>query len=184
MEPMTPRARTWRAGPWLILVLIGIPVLAYAAASEFQERVLDKVGAIDGDEFIIYEPEEPEHTIVVFTDVNCPNCRNLHSGMDDYLMWGIRIKYAAFPVIGNAKEQMESVWCSDDRKAAMSQAKRGETVEAPACDNPVADHLDIAIELGFRGTPTIVTPGGGLVYGYHTPAELLDILEADAEGGH
>lgn len=151
-----------------------------AAAGERGAEIAKLVEGLDEDELIVFEPDDAEYTVTVFTDVNCPYCRELHRNIDDYLVWDIRIRYAAFPVIGNAFEQMEAVWCSDDRQDAMTRAKRGETVKAEACPNPVADHLAIAREHRFLGTPTIITPRGQIKYGFVSAADLLDMLEAEA----
>lgn len=160
----------------LVLTLTGISMQAASAGSP----VLDRIQSISPDEFIVFGPEDYEFAVVVFTDVNCPNCRALHAALEDYYSWGIQIRYAAFPVIGNAQEQMEAIWCSDDRNAALTAAKRGEVIAAPACANPVSEHRAIAAELRFRGTPTLVTPHGRVISGAPEPAALLDLLEDEA----
>jgi thiol:disulfide interchange protein DsbC len=151
--------------------------LGAAGAQDAKDSIAERVSALPEEELIIYAPDEPRYTITVFTDVNCPFCREMHLHIEDYLMWDIAIRYAAFPVIGDAQEKMEAVWCSDDRKEALTRAKRGETVEATACDHPVARHLALAQELGFRGTPAIVTPQGNVLYGRVAAPELADTLE-------
>lgn len=173
---------------WAILryaaVLLAVLPIGLAAATKAvaapPERVLERVDSLDDDELIVYEPDEARYTVVVFTDVNCTHCRLFHASLEDHLNWGIRVKYAAFPVKGDAKRRMEEIWCSEDRKTAMDQAKQDEAVTAPDCDNAVSEHLGIAQELGFHGTPAIVTPEGQLVYGFHTEVELLNVLEAEA----
>jgi thiol:disulfide interchange protein DsbC len=177
MPENVPRRRAAR----LRTPLFALAVLLFAGLSaQAASPVLERVQSISPDEFIVFGPEEYEFAVIVFTDVNCPNCRALHSALEDYKTWGIQIRYAAFPVIGNAREQMETVWCSDDRAAALTAAKRGEAIEAPACANPVGDHLAIATELRFRGTPTLVTPAGRAIAGAPEAAILLDLLEAEA----
>jgi|GEM_PF-1958558 len=141
-----------------------------------------KVKALPESDLIIYSPDTAKHQVTVFTDVNCPFCRRLHTQMDDYLLFDIEIRYAAFPYIDNALDQMHAVWCSDDRKAAMTRAKRSEIIEAPACDNPVDGQLDIALEFRFMGTPAIVTPQGRVLYGQIGADRLLETLEKEAAG--
>ena len=168
------------------MVLVAVALLVFglsgnAAAGERQAEIVQLVEGLDEDELIVFEPEAPRYTVTVFTDVNCPYCREFHQQIDDYLLWDIRIRYAAFPVIGNAFEQMEAVWCSDDRQDAITRAKLGGTeVKAEGCPNPVADHLAIAREHRFLGTPTIITPEGRIRYGLVPAAELADMLEAEA----
>lgn len=167
------------------MVLVAVALLVFglsgnAAAGEREAEIVQLVEGLDEDELIVFEPDDVQYTVTVFTDVNCPYCREFHQQIDDYLLWDIRIRYAAFPVIGNAFEQMEAVWCSDDRQDAITRAKLGETIKAEDCPNPVADHLAIAREERFRGTPTIITPQGRIRYGLVSAAELVDMLEAEA----
>jgi len=65
-----------------------------------------------------------------------------------------------------------SVWCADDRQAALDIAKGGGEIEDKTCDNPIKDHLKLARELGVRGTPAIVLENGQLLPGY-VPVDKL-----------
>ncbi|MDD3519137.1 MAG: DsbC family protein [Chromatiales bacterium] len=151
-------------------------------AQDIRSIVKEKVSALPDDELIVYSPTEPRYTVTIFTDVNCPYCRSIHRHIDDYLMWDIRVRYAAFPNIGNAYPQMNAVWCSDDRHDALSRAKRDEIISAPACDNPVRRQLELARELRLIGTPAIVTPAGNVLYGRIAPPELFEALERERRG--
>ncbi len=179
-----PRALHYPARLRNPLLALALLALAFTGASmqtaSAASPVLDRIQAMNPDEFIVFGPEDYEFAVIVFTDVNCPNCRALHAALEDYYSWGIQIRYAAFPVIGDSQERMEAVWCSEDRHAALTAAKRGETVEAAACANPVSEHRAIAAELRFRGTPTLVTPHGRAISGAPEPAALLDLLEEEA----
>ena len=66
-----------------------------------------------------------------------------------------------------------SVWCSDDRQAALTTAKSGGKVDAKTCDNPIKDHLQLAREIGVRGTPAIVLEDGQMLPGYVPSAKLI-----------
>lgn len=61
---------------------------------------------------------------------------------------------------------------SDDRKAAMTQAKLGETPEPRDCPNPFIEHLQLANRLGLTGTPMTVTDSGEH-FNAHLPADSL-----------
>jgi thiol:disulfide interchange protein DsbC len=167
------------------MTLLGLAVILVAclppsSASEAREHLRERVWALDDADLIVYSPDEPRYSVTVFTDVNCPFCREMHRQLDDFLMWGIRIRFAAFPTIDNAFEQMTAVWCSEDRHEALKRAKRGEPVDAPACENPVGNQLDLGLSLRFFGTPAIVTPRGNVRYGRTSAAELFEILEREA----
>ena len=61
------------------------------------------------------------------TDIDCGYCRKLHSEMEQAQRAGIRIR----PVLSTFRDPQRphdkavSVWCADDRKAAMNRAKAG-----------------------------------------------------------
>lgn len=141
----------------------------------------DRIREHGEENMIVYEPEgETRHTVTVFTDIDCPYCRQLHSQMDEYLDRGIAIRYIQMPRAGidsGSYRKAVSVWCADDRHGAMDRAKAGETPERRECDNPVAEQLELARSLGVSATPTIVAEDGQVFQGLVAPEELLDRLE-------
>jgi thiol:disulfide interchange protein DsbC len=95
--------------------------------------------------------------------------------MANYNDAGIRIRYLFYPRAGIGSDSYDkavSVWCADDRKAAMDKAKAGGEVERKTCDNPVDEHMAIGEQIGLRGTPAIVTETGELIPGYVEPKRL------------
>jgi thiol:disulfide interchange protein DsbC len=80
---------------------------------------------------------------------------------------------------------MEAVWCSKDRKTAITQAKLGQEVKAADnCGAPVAKQFQLGEDMGVRGTPAIFTTSGDYIGGYLPPAEMakeLDKLAAAAK---
>ena len=130
---------------------------------------------IKDDTAIIFKPQKVKHTITVFTDIDCGYCRKLHREMEQYLDKGIKVRYLAFPRSGvDTKSYFKAVtvWCSDDKKAAMTDAKAGVKQEKKSCDNPVKTHMKMAEQFGVSGTPTIVLNNGEVIPGY-VPAERL-----------
>ena len=129
---------------------------------------------------IIFAPNTPaRHTITVFTDVNCVHCRRLHSEIGELNRLGIRVRYLMYPRGGpgtEAWQKAEAVWCSADRKDALTRAKRGEKVEAGRCDTPIAAQYQLGREIGVTGTPGIVTDTGEFLAGYASAAHLAEYL--------
>jgi thiol:disulfide interchange protein DsbC len=143
---------------------------------------------LDERDMIVFSPAStPQHTITVFTDVDCGYCRKLHSEIDQLTKLGVRVRYMAYPRAGPDTpdwHKMEAVWCSQDRKAAITKAKRGENVKAPSCKTPVAKQFALGEQLGVRGTPAIFTMDGDYIGGYLPPGEMrqqLDELRAQAQ---
>ena len=138
---------------------------------------LEKVGE---DQMVIYGPEDPEYTVTVFTDIDCGFCRRLHSEMASYNDKGIRIRYLFYPRAGVGSESYTkavSVWCADDRRAAMDQAKAGQSIEQRSCVNPVAEHHALGLAMRIQGTPALILESGETVPGYVPPDKLRQALD-------
>lgn len=138
------------------------------------------VNDIDPKSMIIFAAEKPKYTITAFTDIDCGYCRKMHRQIDEYNELGITMRYLAYPRSGADTEsyyKAVSVWCADDRKAAMTEAKSGKTPPRRECDNPVKQHMVAAQGVGVSGTPTLVLENGRVIPGYVEPARLLQILQ-------
>ena len=145
-----------------------------------QGRLALLAGVSDADA-IIFAPKGPaRHTVTVFTDVNCVHCRRLHSEIAELNRLGIRVRYLMYPRGGPGTEawkQAEAVWCSADRKDALTRAKKGETIKSGKCETPVAAQYQLGREIGVTGTPGIVTETGEFLAGYATAAHLASYLD-------
>ena len=158
--------------------------LVNISASKRQIRIQEKVAAIPSEELIIFTPDQTKATITVFTDVDCTYCRALHRDIEKLLELGIQVRYAAYPRGGEQAtsfSKMISVWCSDDRARALTQAKNGQNLPEKNCNTPVLQHYAIGNEIGITGTPALVFPDGKVVPGYNAEggaewlAQLLNI---------
>ncbi len=146
-----------------------------------KEARVDAINNLGEERMIVFAPKKAKHTVTIFTDTTCPYCQRLHSEMDDYNALGITIRYLAFPRAGvgsAAYDTMVSVWCADDPRKAMTDAKAGKSVASKRCDNPVADHYDMGKRVGISGTPAIILENGHIVPGYAPPQQLVKLLEA------
>jgi thiol:disulfide interchange protein DsbC len=149
--------------------------------SRRQELRLAKLAAVPESEMLIFGPADAKHTITVFTDVDCPWCRKLHSQIDDYNKLGIRVRYLFFPRTGPDTEswyKAEAVWCAKDRKQAFTRAKNDKPIEMKPCpDSPVARDYELGHQVGVTGTPGIVLENGELVPGYLGPKDMLAYIK-------
>jgi len=124
---------------------------------------------------ISYAPEKTRYTVTVFSDVNCGYCRKFHNQMKRVNELGIRVNYLLIPYLGKKSRRAAiSVWCADDRRAALDRAKNGGAIEQKDCDHPVDRNMRIAETLGVRGTPAFLLADGKLLSGYRTPENLLE----------
>ena len=151
--------------------------LTEAKVNQARKAALD---ALDEARMIVFGPKEARHTITVFTDIDCGYCRKLHSQIAGYNKEGIRVRYLFYPRAGVDSEsarKAEAVWCADDRKKAMTDAKRGKRVPYRQCDNPVRADYELGQAMGVSGTPALVLENGELVPGYIPPKRLARILD-------
>jgi thiol:disulfide interchange protein DsbC len=159
------------------------PNLSDARRRELRTRLL---GEVPDSRLIVFAPKtEPKYTITVFTDPDCSWCRKLHSQIAEYNRLGIKVRYAFFPREGPGTEawtKSEAVWCSADRKDALTRAKLGQQVKAGKCANtPVKQTWELGREIGIEGTPGVVLANGELIPGYLPPQQMLAKLAPPAK---
>lgn len=127
-----------------------------------------------------YFPENMQYTVTVFTDLDCPYCRQLHQQLADYHDLGIGISYLFFPRSGldtPSSQKAVSAWCADDRKKALDKALNGAELPQLQCDNPVAEHYNAGIAVGVTGTPALVLEDGTMIPGLVSPQQLKQRLD-------
>ena len=136
--------------------------------------------------------------IYVFSDPDCPYCRQLEREFDK--LQGVTVYIFPFPLVSlhpNAANISESIWCSNDRAAAwhnyvgrptevgatnaggksvpqMFRNKKDANAELKAahCDNPILRNLAFGEKYQLLGTPAIVLSSGRVIPGY-VPASRL-----------
>ncbi|HKY93173.1 MAG TPA: DsbC family protein [Nevskiaceae bacterium] len=147
------------------------------------------IAKIPQDQSIQFAPKDKpaKYHITVFTDVDCGYCRMFHQHMAEYNADGIAVSYMFFPRSGAntpSFHKAEEVWCSTDRQVAMTQAKQGKALNVSKdCPNPIARHLELAGQLGLRGTPALILDDGEVIPGYQPPDQLLAVLQAKEAKG-
>ena len=149
---------------------------------EIRRELMENLDEWDTLDFL---PEDTEHELLVFTDVDCGYCRRLHQQMVDYHRLGIGVRYVAFPRAGPGSDTwttMQSIWCADDRPAALTKAKAGGFTTNQACDSPsVERQYELGRVIGLTGTPALLTSSGRLIPGYVAPVKLAAMLNEDKQ---
>jgi thiol:disulfide interchange protein DsbC len=145
---------------------------------------LSAINAFGEQRMIVFRAPEERHVITVFTDVTCTYCRKLHREIDTYLDAGITVRYLPYPRSGpntSSWREMERVWCSDDRAAALTASKLDQPVVGEICmDDVVFASYRLGQMIRFSGTPAIVTDSGSLIPGYLPVERLLPQLEGQS----
>ncbi len=134
------------------------------------------------DTMIIFSPpkDKIKHIITVFTDIDCYYCKKLHKEIGEFNRLGIQVRYLSYPRKGIGSDsyyKAVTVWCSKDKKDALTRAKNGEKLKSIKCDSPVDKHYALGNLLGVRGTPAILLENGQLYPGYIPAARLSKFLD-------
>lgn len=137
--------------------------------------------AIPDSELTVYTPKgETRYTLNVFTDPNCPFCRQFHQDVDKYLEAGVKVRYFIYPVLGRQSPQiMRDIWCAGSRTDAMDRAKAGRAIASNDCPTPADEHLALGRELGITGTPASITDNGQLISGFRPFVDTMVMLQSE-----
>jgi thiol:disulfide interchange protein DsbC len=152
--------------------------MSEAALAKVRDEVLKTIPLADR---IVYSPVgAAKHKVVVLTDVECGYCRKFHNDIAEYTRRGIEVQYLAFPRAGLGSQdyrKMVSVWCADDRRKALTDAKNDRAVPARTCTTPVDMQYNAGLRMGLEGTPMILTTDGEFLGGYLPPDVLLQRMQ-------
>jgi len=144
------------------------------------ELRLTQLAGLDESSMVTFGPADADHTITVFTDVDCTFCRKLHLEVGELNDNSIRVRYLFYPRHGPGSEgwqKADAVWCSADQQAALTKAKLGKPIKGDDCGaTPVAAHFEMGNRVGVRGTPAILLDNGRLISGYVPATELVTYL--------
>ncbi len=136
------------------------------------------------EEMIVFEPPKAKHTVTVFMDVECEHCAQLYKDMKQVNDLGIRVRLLAYPQTGPdtpAWSKTESIWCANDRRAALGKVFNKEPLPPASCGTEVVIwQYALAKQLGIIGSPIILNERGEIVGGYASPQSLLQALEQTA----
>ena len=109
--------------------------LTSARIATMREEALAK---LPESKVMLFAPENPKHTVTVFTDVDCPYCRQFHKQIAEYNRLGIAVRYVLYPldIHPGADKKAAAVWCAKDRNAAYTAAMNGQDPGTGTCTNP------------------------------------------------
>jgi thiol:disulfide interchange protein DsbC len=142
-----------------------------------RKLAIEKMGQAN---MIVFKSKITKYTVTIFTDIDCGYCRKLHSEIDQYLAQGITIQYLFFPRAGKGSDSYNkavSVWCAEDRNAALTAAKKDQKLPEKTCTNPIDRHMQLAAEFDVKGTPMIISENGNVYPGYLPAKQLVEALE-------
>ena len=139
---------------------------------------------VSRDDMIVFPADgETRGHITVFTDTTCFYCQKLHREVPALNERGVEVRYLAYPRSGVGSDgfrQLATAWCAADPQETLTRMKNREAVDDNVCaGNSVAQQYALGQEMGVRGTPAIITPGGQMIPGYRPVDDLLSALGLD-----
>jgi len=154
----------------------------------FSNSILDtqrKVNLIDEKQaknlFVNYPSlDVAKHEITVFTDIDCPYCRQFHNTMGDLNRSGITVNYVMLPRAGIDSASYAKTLralCTKDPAQSVTLAMQGKLTSTDKCDSKQLDQqLALAKQLKINATPTLVLPNGELQLGAPSVEKLMNLL--------
>lgn len=118
-----------------------------------------------------------ERMLAVFTDPNCPYCKQLEKELLN--ITDITIYTLLYPVLRGSVELSTSIWCSQDQiKAWDDFMLRGIHPKASDCETPIPTLLKSGQENRVTGTPTLIFADGSIVGGMIPAATIEEKLNS------
>ena len=132
------------------------------------------------DKAIVKVKGNGSRKLAVFTDPDCPYCKQLEKELTN--VTDVTVYIFLFPLSQlhpDAPRKAKAIWCSADRVKAwddlMQSGKEPGDGTANECATPIADIAKVAHELNISGTPGIVFSNGKLVPGT-VPAQQIETM--------
>jgi len=143
--------------------LFNVPRKKDLTAARLASMRAQALATLPVEKQMVFAPEHPKHTVTVFTDVDCPFCRQFHKQITEYNRVGIAVRYVLYPldIHPGADKKAVAVWCAADRNAAYTAAMNGQDPGSATCtNNPVAETKAFALAMGINATPTVLAEDG------------------------
>lgn len=129
------------------------------------------------DDALLLGSKTAKTRVVVFTDPECPYCKQLHGELQEVVRRdpdiAFLIKMFPLKMHPNAYTTAKSIVCAKSLEF-LELSFAGKPVPPPLCSTKVVDQtLALVGDLGIQSTPTLVLPNGLVMPGFKTADELL-----------
>lgn len=136
------------------------------------------VSKIPFTDAIVLGKESAKKKVIVFTDPDCPFCRQLHAIMKQIVAKHSDIAFELImnplPMHPEAPKKAQAILCSKSLEV-LDDAFAGKPVPEPTCPaDAVVRSQELAKSLEFNGTPTLVRDDGSVLSGFLPEEKLLD----------
>ncbi len=151
-----------------------------------QYRNLNPVdlGSIPLDDALLLGSADAPLKTIVFTDPECPYCKNLHHELKDVVRkrpdMAFYIKLFPLPMHPNAYQISKTIVCEKSMDF-LEDSFNKKAIPAPTCDTSAIDeNIALAKRLGIGSTPTMILPDGRIAPGMKKSKDLIPLIESAA----
>ncbi len=123
-----------------------------------------------------------ERILAVYTDPNCPYCKQLEKELLN--VTDVTIYTLLYPILRGSVELSTSIWCAKNQiKAWDDFMLRGVAPKAGDCETPIPALLKSGQENRVTGTPTLIFADGSIVGGMIPAATIEEKLNSARHPG-
>lgn len=153
--------------------LIPLEALGKAKTTDFSKLPLKDA--------VVLGAKGAKKKVAVFTDPDCPYCRQLHEAMKQVVAKRKDIAFYLFmyplPMHKDAYKKAQAVLC-DKSIDLLDAAFSGKDVPEPKCGNEKLEKiLAFGKEIKIEGTPAVIREDGTILGGYLPADKLIDWIE-------
>ncbi len=139
------------------------------------------VSKIPLDHAILLGAKNATKKVIVFSDPDCPYCRELHKVIKQILPQHKDIAFLIIlnplPMHKDAFKKAQAIQCSKSAEM-LDDAFSGKTVPEPTCPpDQIEKNKELAKTLDFNGTPTLVRDDGTVLSGYLPEEKLIEWID-------
>jgi len=152
MHLISRRKRQTLAGASVALLVL-LTSLTHAAQVDYD--------ALPKEDAIVFTRGNGARQLAVFSDPYCGPCRRLEKNLAQ--LNDVTIYLYLFPLrkFGERRVKAVNIWCAaDPAKAWRDWMFKKKSPNLIFCANPVDDLVALGLEIGVRGTPTLIHPNG------------------------
>jgi thiol:disulfide interchange protein DsbC len=114
--------------------------------------------------------------LVVFSDPNCPYCKNLERELAK--LDNLTVYTFIYPVLGDDSKTLAiATWCAPDKSAAWRDLMLRQIRSIlTSCVTPINENVTLGTQLGVTGTPTLIASDGRVLHGAASAEKINEWL--------
>jgi thiol:disulfide interchange protein DsbC len=157
-----------------------VPVEALGKQAPAPPKKVD-ISKIPLENAIVLGAKGAAKKIIVFSDPDCPYCRELHKIIKQILLKRTDIAFEIIlnplPMHKDAFKKAQAIQCSMSAQM-LDDAFSGKSVPEPTCPpDQIEKNKELAKSFNFVGTPTLVRDDGTVLSGYLPEEKLIEWID-------